>query len=184
MVFKRSWKLFCLTLILFLMTACSSEIMANAMREVESTDLSNEIIDDIKVGISINDESFRMEQRNFKPHPDNEQDATQRNYDQYWNKDIIMSVDRETKEILQVGAMENNDTSSSAMGIKKGSPIEEVITTYGENYFIYEDKEQAINIIGYVDHQNNLKLSFVHFDDKVTGINIGYAFDRMIWERK
>jgi len=95
-----------------------------------------------------------------------------------------MSVDRGAKEILQVGIMENNDTSSSAMGIKRGSLIEDVIKTYGENYFTYEDKEQAIYIIGYVDHQNNIKLSFVHFNDKVTGINIGYAFDRMKWEQK
>lgn len=166
------------------MTACSSENMEDAMREVESTDLSNESIDGIKAGMSINDKSFRTEHGNFEPLPDNEQYATQRNYDQYWNKRIIMSVDRETKEILQVGVMENNDTSSSAMGIKKSSPLEGVITTYGENYFIYEDKEQDINIIGYVDHQNNLKLSFVYFDDKVTAINIGYAFDRMKWEKK
>ena len=184
MVFNRIWRLFFLTLILFLMTACSSEIMKDAMREVESTDLSNENIDDIKVGMSINDASFRMEHGNFEPHPDNEQYATQRNYDQYWNKDFIMSVDRDTKEILQVGVMENNNKSSSAMGIKRGSPIEEVITTYGENFFTYEDKEQVINLIGYVDHQNNLNLSFVHVDDKVTGINIGYAFDRMKWEQK
>ena len=184
MVFNQIWKLSCLTLILFLMTACSSEIMEDAMREVESTDLFDENIDGIKVGMSINDESFRMEHGNFVPHPDNEQYATQRNYDQYWNQDIMMRIDRETKEILQVGVMGNNDTTSSAMGIKKGSPIEEVITTYGENYFTYEDKEQVINILGYVDHTNNLKLSFVHLDDKVTGINIGYAFDRMKWKQK
>lgn len=184
MVFNRIWKLINFTFILFLMTACSSGNVEEAMREVESTELSNERIDDLKLGMSINSESFRMEHKNFKPHPDNEQYFIQRNYDQYWNKDIIMSVGREAKEILQVGVMENNDTSSSAMGIKRGSLIEDVIKTYGENYFTYEDKEQDIYIIGYVDHQNNIKLSFVHFNDKVTGINIGYAFDRMKWEQK
>ncbi|MDR4938412.1 hypothetical protein RGU11_18690 [Rossellomorea marisflavi] len=36
--------------------------------------------------------------------------------------------------------------------------------------------------IGYVDHKNNLLLSFVHFDNEVTGMSLGYAFDRFIWE--
>ncbi|MDR7071043.1 hypothetical protein [Fictibacillus barbaricus] len=184
MVFSRFWKLFCFTLILIFMTACSSANMEDVMKEVESTDLSDESIDDIKVGMSINEKTLRMKHGNFEEHPDNEQYATQRNYDQYWNKDIILSVDRETKEVLQVGVVETNDTSSSSLGIKIGSPIEKVIKTYGENYFTYEDKEQAINIIGYVDHQKNLEISFIHFDDKVTGINIGYAFDRMKWKKK
>jgi len=83
MVFNRIWKLIIFTFILFLMTACSSENMEEAMREVESTDLSNERIDDIKLGMSINGESFSMEHENFKPHPDNEQYVIQRNYDQY-----------------------------------------------------------------------------------------------------
>ncbi len=184
MVFKRIWKFFCLTLIIVLMTACSLETMENAMRKVESTDLSNESIDDIKLGISVNDKSFIRKHGNFEPHPANEYYATRRNYDQYWNKDIIMSVDRETKEILQVGVLEENTTSSSAMGIKRGSPIDEVKAIYGENYFTYEDKEQTIYIMGYVDHRNNLELSFVHFNDKVTGVSFGFAFDRMKWEKK
>ncbi|MEB1808809.1 MAG: hypothetical protein LPK26_16220 [Bacillaceae bacterium] len=55
------------------------------------------------MGLSIINESFANKYGIFKPHPDNEHYANKRNYDQYWNKDIIMSVDRETKEILQVG---------------------------------------------------------------------------------
>lgn len=58
---------------------------------------------DIRMGLSIINESFANKYGIFKPHPDNEHYANKRNYDQYWNKDIIMSVDRETKEILQVG---------------------------------------------------------------------------------
>ncbi|PYZ94899.1 hypothetical protein CR194_05090 [Salipaludibacillus keqinensis] len=177
MLLKRICKLFCFTLIILLMTACSSESREEAMRAIESTNLSNESIDDIKVGMSINDKSFITKHGYFEPYPNNEHYATQRNYDQYWNKDYIVSVDRQTQEILQVGVLEENNTSSTAMEIKRGFPIDKVITAYGENYFTYEDKEQTIYIIGYVDHQNNLELSFVHFDDKVTGINIGYAFD-------
>ncbi|MDX8045633.1 hypothetical protein SH601_06490 [Gracilibacillus sp. S3-1-1] len=184
MLGNKICKWFCLILVLFLVTACGSDTMKDVMKEVESTDLTNESIDDMKVGMSINDESFRIEEDNFEPHPDNEYYSTERNYDQYWNEEIIMSVDRETQEILQVGMMENNETSSSAMGIKIGSSIDEVIEAYGENYFTYEDNEQSIHIIGYVDHPNNLQLSFVHIDDKVIGINIGYAFDRINWEEQ
>ncbi|MDV2684036.1 hypothetical protein RYX56_06580 [Alkalihalophilus lindianensis] len=153
------------------------------MRIVESTDLSNESIDDIKVGMSINDKSLIIKHGNFEEHPGNEHYATQRNYDQYWNKDIIVSVDRETNEILQVSILEENNTSSTAMGIKRGSSIDEVIATYGENYYIYEDKEQTIYLIGYVDHHNDLQLSFLHFDNKVIGIDIGYALNEKVNEK-
>lgn len=184
MVCKRTCKLFCFTLLIFLMTACSSKTMEDAMRKVESTDLSNESIDDIKVGMSIIDKSFLTKYGNVEPHPDNEHFAIRRNYDQHWNRDFIVSVDRETNEILQLGVLEENNTSSSAMGIKRDSSIDEVKAIYGENYFTYEDKGQGMNIIGYVDHENNLELSFVHFDGKVTGMSLGYAFDRMRWEEK
>ncbi|WP_026675254.1 hypothetical protein [Alkalihalobacterium bogoriense] len=181
MKFKRFSTLFCFTLIMLLMMACNSNTMEDVMREVESTDLSNESIDGIKVGMSINDKSFIAKNGNFELYPDNEHYATRRNYDQYWNQDFIMGVDRETKEILQVGVLEENKTSSSAMGIKIGAFIDEVKVLYGENYYNFEDKDQGIYIIGYIDHQNNVNLSFVHIDNKVIGMSIGYAFDRMEW---
>ncbi|MEN2465812.1 hypothetical protein [Ornithinibacillus sp. JPR2-1] len=179
---KRFGLLFCFTLFPILLMACSSETMEDVMREAESTDLSDESIDGIKVGMNIHDESFIMKHGNFQLHPDNQHYAAQRNYDQYWNKEIMVSVNRETEEILQVGIMENNNTSSSERGIKRGSSVNELIETYGENYFTYEDKEQSISIIGYVDHPNNLQLTFVYFDDQITGVNLGYAFDKMKWE--
>ncbi|WP_156906480.1 hypothetical protein [Alteribacter aurantiacus] len=177
MLIKHKWIFLVFTLVL--LTACSPESREGAMMEVESTDLSNETIDDIKAGMSINDESLIMKHGKFEKHPDNDHYATLRNYDQYWNKHFIMSVDRETKEILQVSVLEENNTSSTAMGIKRGSSIDEVTATYGENYYIYEDKEQTIYLIGYVDHQNDLQLSFLHFDNKVIGMNIGYNFNGM-----
>ncbi|WP_139364890.1 hypothetical protein [Sutcliffiella halmapala] len=184
MLINRMCLLLCLTVILTLTTACNTENMEDAMREVISTDLLSESIDDIKVSMSINDETLIRKHGQFEPHPDNEYYARKRNTDQYRNKDIILSVDRETKEILQVGVLEDNDTSSSAKGIKLGIPIEEVISAYGEDYFTFEDREQTIYIIGYVDHQNNLELSFVHFDGKVIGISFGYAFDRIKWGKQ
>ncbi|MFV8829816.1 hypothetical protein [Alkalihalobacterium sp. APHAB7] len=184
MGFKWIYIMCIFTFMQLLLTGCSSETMEDVMREVKSTNLSNENIDDIRMGMSIIDASFANSYGDFEQHPANEHYASQRNYDQYWNKDIIMSVDRETKEILQVGILETNNRSSSELGIKRGSSIEEVIATYGENYFTYEDREQTIYIIGYVDTQNNLELSFRHFNGEVKGINFGYAFDKMSWDTK
>ncbi|WP_332699474.1 hypothetical protein [Halalkalibacter lacteus] len=183
-IFKRIGILFCFTSILLLTAACSPENIEDAMREAKSTDLFNESIDDIKLGMSIADEALITKHGNFELSPWNEEYTSQRNYDQYWNEQIIMSIDRETKEILQIGVLENNNTSSTKKGIRLGVPIDEVISAYGENYFVYNDREQTIYIIGYVDHQNNLELSFSHFDGEVQGISLGYAFDRMKWEQQ
>lgn len=131
--------------------------------------------------MTITDETISSNYATFELHPDNEYYATQRDFDQYWNKDIIMGVDRDTKEVLQIGVMEDNDTSSSAMGIKRGSSIDDVTAIYGENYFTYEDSEQTIYLLGYVDHHKNLLLSFVHFEGKVTSIHLSYAFNRLKW---
>ncbi|MEC2072239.1 hypothetical protein [Alkalihalophilus marmarensis] len=175
--------LFCsFTWLLFFAAACSKQMVEEAKKEVASTDLTDEHIDDMKVGMFITDEAFLKQNRAVELYPENEHYADQRNYDQYWNEDFIWSVDRHTKEILQISILEENDMSASSKGIKRGSPIEDVITHYGENYYTYEDREQSIFMIGYVDHQNNLDLSFIHDEENVTGISLGYAFDRMKWE--
>ncbi|MDV2682850.1 hypothetical protein RYX56_00535 [Alkalihalophilus lindianensis] len=179
---KQTGLLLIFASILIIITGCSTKNIDDAMREVNSVDLTTENIDGIKLGVSITDESFINEQGKFDPHPDNDFYAAQRNYDQYWNDRMIMSIDREKKEILQIGLLENNLTSESAKGIKVGMPIDQVISVYGEDYFTYNDKEQTIYQIGYVDHHHNLLILFTHFDNTVTNINVGYAFDRLKWE--
>ncbi|MED1599798.1 hypothetical protein [Alkalihalophilus marmarensis] len=175
--------LFCsFTWLLFLAAACSNQTMEEAKKEVASTDLSDEHIDGMNVGMFMTDDSFGRRFEDIERYPANDQYADQRNYDQYWNEDFIWSVDRHTMEVLQIWILEENDTSANSKGIKRGSPIEDIITLYGENYYTYEDHEQSIFMIGYVDHQNNLDLSFIHDKKNVTGVSLGYAFDRMKWE--
>ena len=170
-------------LLLFIMTGCSSEPREDVMREVRSTDLTSESIENIMVGMKRNIESLHEKLEILKAHPDNDFYSANRNFDQYYlNDDILISVDRETEEILQISILENNYTSESARGINLGSTIEKVILTYGENYYTFEDKDQSIYEIGFIDHTNNLDLSFRHFEGEVKGISLGYAFDKIKWE--
>ena len=182
--FKQIGLSLCFIMIFLVATACSLEESEDAMKKVKSTDLSNERIADIKLGISIIDEKFITQHGRFEPYPANNHYASQRNYDQYWNEQIILGVDRETKETLEVGVLKGNDTSSSVKGIKLGGPIDDVISAYGENFYTFKDREQGLFKIGYVDHQKNLNLVFLHYDGKVTGINFGYTFDIMEWEKQ
>lgn len=167
-------KLLALCLFLLLMlSACSSQTPEQSMKEVQSTNLSGESIGGLKVG------TFLREESGFKGYESNGE--YDRNYNQYTNGKLDVSVDKETDEILAVGVIESG-TGSTTAHIGLGSTLDEVTAAYGENYFSYTDSNQGMQEIGYVDHENNLLLSFVHLDNKVTGMSLGYAFDRLIWE--
>jgi hypothetical protein len=168
-------------LVIFSMTGCEKVNREDAIKEMKSTDLSNENIEGIELGMFIIDENFIQKHGHFAPHPDNEYFAPMRNFDQYWNKQIIMSIDRVTQDILSISILEDNNTTSTTKGIKMGASIDDVITTYGEDYYKYKDSGQNFTEIGYVDHQKNLMLSFIYFNDKVTSIKFSYAFDRLNW---
>ncbi|WP_430494342.1 hypothetical protein [Rossellomorea marisflavi] len=160
-------------LLLLMLSACSTQTLEQSMKEVDSTNLSDESIGGLKVG------NFLREEPGFKGYESNGE--YDRNYNQYTNGKLDVSVDKETDEILAVGVIESG-TGSTTAHIGLGSTLDEVTAAYGENYFSYTDSNQGIQEIGYVDHENNLLLSFVHFDNKVTGMSLGYAFDRLIWE--
>ncbi|MCM2603232.1 hypothetical protein NDQ57_00735 [Rossellomorea marisflavi] len=160
-------------LLLLMLSACSTQTLEQSMKEVDSTNLSDESIGGLKVG------NFLREESGFKGYESNGE--YDRNYNQYTNGKLDVSVDKETDEILAVGVIESG-TGSTTAHIGLGSTLDEVTAAYGENYFSYTDSNQGMQEIGYVDHENNLLLSFVHFDNKVTGMSLGYAFDRLIWE--
>lgn len=162
----------CLFLLLML-SACSTQTLEQSKKEVQSTNLSGESIGGLKVG------TFLQEESGFKGYESNGE--YDRNYNQYTNGKLDVSVDKETDEILAVGVIESG-TGSTTAHIGLGSTLDEVTAAYGEDYFSYTDSNQGMQEIGYVDHENNLLLSFVHFDNKVTGMSLGYAFDRLIWE--
>lgn len=168
--------------IMLLTTACNApnEINEN-MSKVDSTSLSGEAIDGIQLGKSISDESFIKSYGRAEPAPDNLHYSAQgRQYDQYWLNELLLGIDRETKEILSLSIIDNK-SSYTGDRVILGDSIEKVISEYGEHYYTYQDSEQSISIIGYVDHANNLHLSFVHSKDRVTGITLSYAFDRLVW---
>lgn len=160
-------------LLLLMLSACSTHTLEQSMKKVDSTNLSDEAIGGLKVG------TFLQEWSGFKENESNRE--YDRNYNQYRNGKLDVSVDKETDEILAVGVIEGGAGLTTAH-IGLGSTLEEVTSAYGENYYSYTDSIQGMQEIGYVDHENNLMLSFVHFDNKVTGMNLGYAFDRLIWE--
>lgn len=174
--------MYVLLLVLLIIFGCSSVDIDAIKKDVKSTDLSNENIDGILLGIPINAETFIEKYGVFTVHPDNDYFSSRRNYDQYWNHKLVLDIDRNNSEILMISVLEDNDESKSSKGIRVGNSITAFIEAYGENYFVYEDKEQTIYQIGYVDHENNLFLSFTLLDDKVTNIGFGYAFtNRRKW---
>ncbi|MCT8138528.1 hypothetical protein H1D32_12730 [Anaerobacillus sp. CMMVII] len=169
------------SLFISIFTGCETHTREDAIIEVGSTNLSNENIDGIKLGMVITENNFINYHGQFEPHPDNEYYAPKRNYDQYWNKQVIVAIDRVTKEILQIAVLEGNSTSSTEKGIRLAVPINEVITAYGEDYFTFENRGQTNDEIGYYDHVNNVVISFIHNSDEVIGISLSYAFDRLKW---
>lgn len=166
---------FAILLIIFCLSGCGTENREKAMKEVNPTDLSNEHIDGIKLG------TLLEENGRFEPHPDNEYYAPKRNHDQYWNERVILSVAKENGEILSISTLEGNNTDSTEKGIKVGTSIDDVIKLTEKNTTHTLTKEQTIYEIGYVDHRNNYKLSFYHFDNKVTSIDLSYAFYKLQW---
>ncbi|MDY7224184.1 hypothetical protein [Halalkalibacterium halodurans] len=166
---------------LLTLSGCEVEQQEDAMKEALSTDLSDEHIDAIKPGMVLSDAEFIQEHGHFTVHPDNDDvppDAPNENYQLYWNKQILLWVDKETKEILSISPLEDNNRSATSKGITIGTPIDEVFASYGEDYYTYTDREQDIYEIGYVDHDQNLNMSFYHLHDKVVHIHFSYAFDQ------
>ncbi|MBU9721649.1 MULTISPECIES: hypothetical protein [Bacillaceae] len=173
--------LFLNIIIFFNVAGCGNYITREeAMNEVKSIDLSNENIDGIMLGMVITDDKFVEEHGQFVVHPDNDDrapDAPKKHYDLYWNGDIIIRVDKETNEILMVQPLESNTNATTMNGIAIGTSLEGVIDLYGDDYYIYEDSSQTLKEIGYADHNNNIRISFGHFYEKVTSISLGYIVD-------
>lgn len=171
-----------LTVIIFLtVSGCDNYITRDeAMNEVISTDLSNENIDGIMLGMVITDDEWIGKHGQFVVHPDyNERapDAPEEHYDLYWNEEMIIRVHKETREILMVAPLESNTNASTMNGVTIGTLLEDVIDLYGDDYYVYIDNSQTLKEMGYVDHNNNLRISFVHHDDKVAHMSLGYIVD-------
>lgn len=178
---NRIYLLLLILIVFLVVTGCGNYVSREeAVKEVKSTDLSNENIDGIMLGMVITEDEFIEEHGQFLVHPDNDDrtsNAPEKHYDLYWNEELIIRVDNETRKILMVAPLENNTIASTMNGVTIGTSLEDVIDLYGEDYYEYKDSGQTLNEVGYVDHDNNIRISFIHYDDKVAHISIGYIVD-------
>ncbi|QKS72803.1 hypothetical protein FLK61_40040 [Paenalkalicoccus suaedae] len=108
---EQYFKLFIGFALLLLIVACSTETQEELMREAPSTELTIEHIEGNYVGARFDEETFRADFDSFTLHPDNEYYAPRRNYDQYWNDDLLLSIDQSTKIVLQVSVLENSEAT-------------------------------------------------------------------------
>lgn len=150
------------------------------MKEVKTTDIKKDEIGGITLGANM----LEIEDSDgFEAYPDNNYYEKQRGDDQFLNDRFMLEVDRVTNKIIGVRTLEGKDVVATKKGIKVGSPIEDVIASYGDDYYIYifHDHEQGFPIIGYVNKEENIALSFFYHDGHVTTMNFDYSYERLIW---
>ncbi|MBJ8070762.1 MULTISPECIES: hypothetical protein [Bacillus cereus group] len=134
------------------------------------TDLSNESIGKMKLHDNISKDSFREQY--------GEPISKQENvlYDYYsWKNGVETASIMEGKEkgkIVRLIIGENTDLKT-AKGIGLGSTKQDVISSYGSNY--YERTEQGTTIIGYADHKLHTTIEFWLGEGKVGHIRLDDA---------
>lgn len=134
------------------------------------TDLSNESIGKMRLYDNIDEEVFRKEYGEPIKKIDNAY------YDYYsWQNGVETASIIEGKEkgkIVRLMIGENKELKV-AKGIGLGSMKQDIINTYGSNY--YERTEQGTAIIGYVDHELHVTLEFWLGEGKVAHIRLDSA---------
>ncbi|MET3193913.1 hypothetical protein [Gottfriedia sp. OAE603] len=133
----------------------------NYMEDIESTNLSDEKIDNVRIHDDINGESFVKKFGKPLERDDNDE------FDYYhWSNGFvtasIIKGDNKGKIVrLIIGSIneqQNTPQLQTSRGIKLGDSMKDIISVYGEHY--YNRVEQGCNIIGYVDKNNRLILEF------------------------
>lgn len=134
------------------------------------TDLSNESIGKMRLYDNIDEEVFRKEYGEPIKKIDNVY------YDYYsWQNGVETASIIEGKEkgkIVRLMIGENKELKV-AKGIGLGSTKQDIINTYGSNY--YERTEQGTAIIGYVDHKLHVTLEFWLGEGKIAHIRLDNA---------
>ncbi|EJS73976.1 hypothetical protein [Bacillus cereus] len=134
------------------------------------TDLSNESIGKMRLHDNIDKEAFRKEYGE----PISKEDNVL--YDYYhWKNGVETASIMEGKEkgkIVRLIIGENKELKT-AKGIGLGSTKQDVIDSYGSNY--YERTEQGTTIIGYADHKLYVTLEFWLGEGKVVRIRLDDA---------
>ncbi|EJS65836.1 hypothetical protein CN425_02315 [Bacillus cereus] len=139
-------------------------------KHANSTDLSNESIGKMRLHDNIDKEAFRKE----FGEPISKEDNVL--YDYYhWKNGVETASIMEGKEkgkIVRFIIGENKELKT-VKGIGLGSTKEDVISSYGANY--YERTEQGATIIGYADHKLYTTIEFWLGEGKVVRIRLDDA---------
>ncbi|HDR7915337.1 TPA: hypothetical protein QCY05_004572 [Bacillus wiedmannii] len=134
------------------------------------TDLSNESIGNMKLHDNMNKEAFRKEYGE----PIRKMDNVYYDY-YYWQNGVETASIMEGNEkgkIVRLKVGEDVDLKT-AKGIGLGSMKQDVISSYGSNY--YERTEQGSPIIGYADHKLHTTIEFWLAEGKVAHIRLDDA---------
>lgn len=77
----------------------------------------------------------------------------------------------EENKIIYLRAID--ETMSTRKGIRVGVPIQKVKDVYGENF--YSIVEQGMDVIGYIDRENQVNIQFWHYEGHVIEIRMFYG---------
>ncbi|OQR55190.1 hypothetical protein [Bacillus sp. CDB3] len=134
------------------------------------TDLSNESIGKMRLHDNIDREAFRKEYG--EPLSKKEHEL----YDYYYWKNGVETASimegKEKGKIVRLIIRESTDLKTEK-GIGLGSTKQDVISSYGSNY--YERTEQGATIIGYADHKLHTTIEFWLGEGEVVRIRLDDA---------
>lgn len=138
----------------------------------KSTDLSNENIDGLYLGERFNSEKVKSKYGEIHMQSSNIDD-----YNYYClNKNIEVATKKDDHKIIRFCV--NNETLKTKMktekGVSFGDSKEEVINLYGEDY--YNRIEQGLDIIGYVDKEQDWSIEFWLSEEGVCYIRLDYNY--------
>ncbi|MBM7609801.1 hypothetical protein JOD29_003077 [Lysinibacillus composti] len=89
----------------------------------------------------------------------------------YYLSNGVRVITDENKNIKNIAITHDTDINiKTSRGISVGAPLENVIESYGEDY--YKRREQGVEIMVYVD--KNKFLEFWYWDHEVQEIRLGY----------
>ncbi|MDQ0090454.1 hypothetical protein J2T12_003877 [Paenibacillus anaericanus] len=157
-----SKKIITLSLIILLIAGLAFNYLSPYSEKLmKSTNLSNESIGGVKIHESINESSFIAQYGNPLSKQDNDL------YDYYYWKggletaSIHSGKDKDSIMRLIITITDKKTLDKplhTAKGIELGDAKEKVISLYGNNY--YKSNEQGVDIIGYIDHEQDITLEF------------------------
>ncbi|TFD94536.1 hypothetical protein [Jeotgalibacillus sp. R-1-5s-1] len=176
---KDKWLVLLIIRFQLLLTGCFEDAGSEGKGETIHTTLQQEGYPGVELGVVL--EAELVGQLNLQEHPDNQYYVQSRRFDQWWNESVIVSVDRESKEIIQITIIGKDEELKTAKGIHITDSRDAVLEAYGNEPNRSYDREQGIEVLSYVDEQLDRKLVFTIIEDQVAAISHEYAAERLIW---